>query len=364
MLARARPSTPDAVVRDLSSTDHRARIDAAQHAAAVVAESGDGVRGRIVEALAEALSDPDPRVRAPVALALADLRAHEALPALLVAADDDVDLVRQFALLALGEIGDPRARERIRRALRDPRPEVRYQAIVAFPRIACAGRDARDVDPEVWGALAAGLDDDDEQVCGRAAEACAELADGAPLPPTVADRLARVARDGELPENARVAAAIALAESKDDRGADVLLAVMRGDVDEPDARRVHAVFELAGELKLEAARPLASNAAFGLRARLGDPSRRSAALVALVRLGDPKAIEHVLGELAGRSYERRAMAVGIASRAAMAEARPRLVELLRDPTLADAHAVAEAIARIDAEHRAEPGADPEVGAGT
>ncbi len=353
MLARARPSTPDAVVRDLSSTDMRARVDAAQHAPGVVAEHGDAVRGRIVEALAAALADPDPRVRAQVALSLADLQAHEALPALLVAADDDADLVRQFALVALGEIGDPRARDRVRRALRDPRPEVRYQAIVAFPRVACAAHgegESGEMDPEVWGALAAGLDDEDEQVRGRAADACAELADGNALPATVADRLARVARDREQPGFARVAAAIALGESKDERCAEVLLAVMRGDIDEPDPRRVQAVFELAGELRLEAARPLAANAAFGIRARFGDPSRRAAAIVALVRLGDPKAVEHVLAELSGRSYERRAMAIGIASRAAMAQARPRLVELLRDPALADAHAVAEALARIDQEH--------------
>ncbi len=340
MLARARPGTPDAIVRDLSSSDVRVRIAAAEHAP-LLAEGLDAeVRARLVGALTAALRDDHEAVRGAAALSLADLDAHEALPALLIAADDDAAIVRQFAITALGELGDPRATERIRRALRDPRPEVRYQAVVAFPRIAKAIDD-------VWSALGAGLDDDDAQVRGRAAEACAEQADGAELPRVVADRLARVAKDEEESIDTRVACAIALGESADERAAPVLLAVMSGEMEERDPRRVQAVFELAGELGLEAARPLATAAAFGLRARFGDPTRRDAALVALARLRDPRAIEHVLAELDARSFERRTVAVGIVSRAALPEARPRLEAMLRDPG-ADADGIADAIARIDA----------------
>ena len=67
---------------------------------------------------------------------LADIGAREALSSLLVAVEDDDPHVRQMALSSLGELGDPRATQRLERALRDARPEVRYQAVIAFSRVA------------------------------------------------------------------------------------------------------------------------------------------------------------------------------------------------------------------------------------
>jgi HEAT repeat protein len=348
MLGRARPSNADALLRDLSSPDPRARITAAE-CAATVAEGDPELRARVVAALAHALEDDEPRVRAAVVLALADLGAAEALPALLVAADDDAGLVRELAITALGEIGDPRAQPRIRRALRDPRPEVRFQAIVAWPRIARGSThegEADALDHEIWEVLASGLDDDDAQVRGRAAEACAELADGATLPAAVADRLAEIASRETEPVDARVAAAIALGESRDLRAAPVLLGVIRGEIEEQDPRRIAAVYELVGELGLEEARSFATAAAFGLRARLGDPARRAAALVALIRLGDRRAIDHVLAELDARNEDRRTVAIGIVSRAELAEARPRLVAMQAREG-ADREGLDEVIAQLD-----------------
>jgi HEAT repeat protein len=173
MLVRARPINPDAVVRDLTSLDMRVRVEAAQHAAAVVGDDNGELRERVIAALIRALRDDHAMVRTAVATALADLRAHEAVDALLLAADDEEHLVRQLAITALGEIGDERAIERIRRALRDRTPEVRFQAIAAFPRV------ARKNEQEVWSALSLGLEDEDAYVRGRAAEACAEFADAA-----------------------------------------------------------------------------------------------------------------------------------------------------------------------------------------
>lgn len=326
-LGKARPSTLEAVLRDLGSKDVRARVTAADHAPRV-ASSED--RPKVVSALTRALQDEAPEVRGAAALALADLDATEALPALLVAADDDAFLVRQLAITALGEIGDPRAQQRVLRALEDPRPEVRFQAIVAYPRIAGEG-------DEVWRALGDALRDEDAHVRGRAAEACAELADGKNLPALLADRLARIVADSEEPADARVAAAIALGESGDARCEPVFLAVMDGKIEEEDPQRIQAIYELAGELGLKKAIPLASNAAFGLKARFGDPSRRAAALVALARLGDRRAIDFVLAEISGTgSYERRVLAIGIAARAALKDARPNLEALTKDPLYGEA----------------------------
>lgn len=340
MLARARPSTLEAIVRDLGSRDFRVRVEAAQHAPALVGEDEGDVRVKVVSALVTALADDHEAVRSASAIALADLQAHEALPALLIAADDDAAMVRQMAITALGELADPRARERIRRALGDPRPEVRFQAMVAFPRIARGSGD----DEEIWNALAIGIEDEDAFVRSHAAEACAELADGATLPANVADRLARRSRDDEETLDTRVASAIALGESRDPRATPTLLAVARGELKEKDPRRVQAVFELLGELGVEEARPIATEAAFSFKSKFGDPSRRAAAVVALIRLGERRAIEHVLSELENGGWERRVAAIGIVNRTSLAEARPKLEALRNDPMVGEM--AADALAQL------------------
>ncbi|MEO7093771.1 MAG: HEAT repeat domain-containing protein [Polyangiales bacterium] len=343
---RARPVTVEALLRDLFSPELRVRIEAADASSLVVADASDADRARIVAALAKMLDiDGQPMARAAAALALADVSAHEALPALLVAAEDSAAIVRQQAISALGEIGDVRACERIRRALGDDRPEVRFQAIVAYPRL--AKQQATDGElGDVWSALETGLVDEDAQVRGRAAEACAELADAEPLPKKIGDRLAKMATDKKETADARVAASIALGESGDRRGSETLLDVMAGRIDEPSPGRVQASFELAGELGLEHARAEATSVAFGLRGRFGDPGRRAAALVALVRLGDRRAIDHVLGELSSSSFTRRMTALGIVSRSALAEARPKLESMRDRPSLLDPDAVTDALAKI------------------
>jgi HEAT repeat protein len=339
LLVRARPINPEAVVRDLSSRDMRVRIEAAQHAHAVVGDDTGELRAQIIAALIAALGDEHPMVRTAVATALADLKATEAVDALLLASDDEQHIVRQLAITALGEIGDERATERIRRALRDRAPEVRFQAIAAFPRV------SRGKLQEIWGALSLGLEDEDAFVRSRAAEACAELADGAELPATVADRLARVVRDSDEPNDARVAAAIALGESGDARAAPILLAVLRGEIKDADARSVHTIFELCGELGLEEARPLALAAAFSFRARFGDPGKRAAAIIALIRLGERRAIDHVLSELDARGWERRVTAVGIVARTRLLEAKPRIEALRNDPMLREI--AADTLSRLE-----------------
>lgn len=334
LLARARPLTLEAIVRDLASDDPRVRIETAQLAPGVVADDRGELRARVVEALARTLKDGQARVRGAAALALADLDATEVLPALIDAVEDEEPSVRELVITALGEIGDPRAYDCVRRALRDEHPEVRFQAIVAFPRVTRAAAE-RALDDEIWTVLATGLADEDPLVRGRAAEACAELADGKELPSRIADRLARLIQNEEEPVDVRVAGAIALGESGDRRCAPVLLACLRGELEENDPRRVQAIYELTGELKLEEARPLLLNASFGLRARFGDPNRRAAALVALIGLGERRAVDHVLEELDARGWERRVAALGIVERTRLVEASDRVRAMREDAMTAD-----------------------------
>src|SRR5882757_4924279 len=100
-----------AALRDADSTSPATRASALRDLVAYADES----RGSVVGTLERGLVDASAEVRAAAAVALADTRAIEALPALLVAIEDDDIHVRQMALVAIGELGDSRARERLRR---------------------------------------------------------------------------------------------------------------------------------------------------------------------------------------------------------------------------------------------------------
>lgn len=341
-LMRARVATSAAVLRDLESTDVRVRREAVAAAPGVAREEGPDARTQIVLALASVLEREGPAMlRGDAALALADLEATEALPSLLLGAESDHDLVRELCISALGELGDPRGMKVVERALRDDQPEVRFQAIVAFPRVA----KGQVPEERLWKVLRGGLDDGDPEVQVRAAEACAELAAGAPLPSAIADRLARLAGDAAGPDELRIAAATALGDSGDDRGGAVLLALVEGKM-RADERRTFVAMELCGELGLRAAIPTLRPMVFGLRARLGDPSRRATALVALCRLGDEEAIAVVLSDIERGSYARRAVALGIAARGHVRAARPAIERLRGNAGAADPDAVEDALAAL------------------
>ncbi|MBL8715855.1 MAG: HEAT repeat domain-containing protein [Myxococcales bacterium] len=342
-LMRARVATTAAVLRDLESAETRVQREAIAAAPGVAREEGSEARARIVSVLARILGSEAPAmVRGDAAFALADLGAREALPALIAAAESDHDLVRELAVSALGELGDAEGLAVVERALRDEQPEVRFQAIVAYPRVA-KGAVAPD---RIWATLRRGLDDADEEVEVRAAEACAELAAGDPLPPAIADRLARLAGDTAVGQELRLAAATALGDSGDARGAPVLLAVVDGSM-KTDERRTFIALELCGELGLRAAIPTLRAAVFGLRARFGDPSRRTTALLALCRLGDEEAIAVVLDEIERGSYARRAVALGIAGHARLTVARGAIEQLRGRESLADPEAVEDALASLE-----------------
>jgi HEAT repeat protein len=350
------PRNLEASFRDLSSERAATRAsairDVVRHA-----HRGDSVRERALPAIEKALrSDPAAPVRAEAATALADLAAREALPALLVAVEDDDSHVRQMALNALGEIGDPRAAQRLERALCDKRPEVRYQAVIAYSRVA-------EGDPEaVASALLRALDDADDSIryiAMRVAEErlAARPEDGAD--PRLTERAQRVVEGGDGGDDAvAVVAALYLARLGDARGRAVVLDVAAERREPPDLEDEQACVELCGELELRDAVPYLERRAWGRRRVLrsifawGAGDRASCAwhaCIALARLGHPRARAQILGELGSWRRETREAAVVAAGRARLGEARAVLQNMQEQGGTVDAALVREALVRLAVE---------------
>jgi HEAT repeat protein len=340
------PRNLEAAFRDLGSDRAATRAsairDVARHA-----QRGDATRARAIPLLEKALKDDTaPGVRAEAAVALADVGAREALPALLVAVEDDDAHVRQMALSALGELADPRAAPRLERALRDSRPEVRYQAVIAFARV------ARDDGPAVATALARALDDDDAAIRYIAMRVAEEhQIDGQPL------RDARlVARAEELvdsPDEAiAVVAALYLARLGRQAGTRIVLDVVAEKRRTPELEDEQACIELAGELRLTQAIPALERRAWGRRRVLrqvfawGAGDRASCAWharIALARMGHERARAEILADLSSWRRETREAAVVAAGRARILEARGALESLGGS---VDAALVREALVRL------------------
>jgi HEAT repeat protein len=323
------PRTFDACLRDLGSTKVGSRAGAASDLVRH-AKVDPSKRDEIVSRLERALSDEAPAVRSAAAIALADLRAESAVPKLLVAIDDDDDHVRQMALTALGEIGDARATPRLARALSDERPEVRYQAIIAFPRVC---DDAEDVAR----ALATATRDDDFNIRYIALRLAEEhsVRDA-----RVLERAARLLDDEA--SDVGVAAAILLTKAGDERGHDKVLAIARGVLAAQKEDEREAV-ESCGSAGLRRAIPDLERRAFGLASKVRDTCSFHA-IVALARLGHPRAIASIERDLAARSLETRQAAVVAAGRARLTSARA-IIAQLRD---VDADLRDEALAALDA----------------
>lgn len=337
------PRTLAAALRDLKATKPSVRAESARELAA----HEDADRERVVRALEEALrNDTDGSVRAAAALALADIKGVEALPALLLAMEDDEPNVRQMAITALGEIGDPRATERLRRALSDERPEVRFQAVIAFPRV-CARR------ADAIASLMKATHDDDALVCHIAVRMAEELA-GDERGEGLEDEVAKRAR--ELLEHAapmvRIAAAVLLARAGDARAGRVLEMVARGELKTDDGEDEAAAIELCGELGIEAAKSGLERRAFGGAIGLMRDRFAWNARVALARMGHERATREIVKELGAWDRDKRTLAVAAAGRARIVEARPLIEAMRGDAARADAGAVDEALERISQPSRA------------
>lgn len=330
------PRTLAAALRDVSSKKVAVRADAIRD----LVRHADEARPQVLRALDGALRDEDPRVRALAATALADVNAKESLAALLVAVEDDDAHVRQMAISALGELGDARAGERLRRALGDPRPEVRFQAVMAFPRVTPRASDALDA------ALDA-TEDEDPLVAHIALRMTEELAgDGRPGERTL-DR-ARQLLSHDAP-GVQVAAAILLARAGEAAGRELLVKTATGALGDVDGEDVAAAIELCGELRLARAKQGLARRAFGGILGLGRDRFYWHARVALATMGDERAIKEILADLESWDRERRSLAVAAAGRARLAAARGAIAAMRDAPEKADPDAVEEALRALDRE---------------
>jgi HEAT repeat protein len=313
------PRTLDASVRDVASTKAEVRVsalaDLVRHG-----RTDDPTRDRVLPLVERALADDIAQVRAAAAVALGELGSGCALPRLLVAIDDPHPHVRQMAINALGEIGDARAAQRIARALSDERPEVRYQAVIAYPRLE---EDGAVVDA----ALVAATEDADPSVRYIALRVAEER--GSLSPALLAAARAHLGAS-EVAGEVVLAAAILLAKS-DSASPDpalvaVLVAASRGDkirgrLAEPEDTA--EAIELAGRLGLREVVPALERRAFGFGRHLRETSA-FAATIALARLGNARAVESIVGDLAHRDPHKRRAAIVAAGRARLEQTRGRI----------------------------------------
>jgi len=345
------PRNLEASFRDLGSEKPATRASAVRDVVRHALRS-DTTRARAIPALEKALrGDAAAAVRAAAAVALADVGAQEALPALLVAVEDDDAHVRQMALAAIGEIGDARATQRLERALRDSRPEVRYQAVIAFARV------ARDDGPAVAGACARALDDDDAAIRYIAMRVAEEhQIDGEPLrDPRLLARARELVETGE--EDVAIVAALYLARLGEEKGRAVVLDVVAERRKTPELEDEQACIELAGELRLQEAVPHLERRVWGTRRVLrqlfawGAGDRASCAWharIALARMGHERARSEIVADLGAWRRETREAAVVAAGRARVGEARGALQNLGVGGSV-DAALVREALVRLAVE---------------
>jgi hypothetical protein len=345
------PRTLDAALRDLGSEKTRVRASAARD----LGLYAEDARDRVIHALKKAIRDDEAEVRAAAATTLADLQAAEALPDLLLAVEDESPLARQMAITALGEIGDPRATERLRRALGDPRADVRFQAAIAFPRVSASREAAIE-------ALLAATRDEDALVCHIALRMAEELSsadgeDGGVDARVLVRARALLAHDAA---EVRVASAILLAAVETPGSAlrraseEILVQVASGGLKTRDREDEAAAIELAGALGLEAARPGLERRAFGGLLGLRRDPLAWHARVALARMGHARACREILRELSAADRDLRTLAVAAAGRARLAAAREPIAAMRGDEARADPDAVAEALAILARPQAAEP----------
>jgi HEAT repeat protein len=343
------PRNLEASFRDLGSEKAETRISAIRDVVRHALRS-DSTRSRAIVRLEQALKgDPFAAVRAEAAVGLADVAGREALPTLLVAVEDEDEHVRQMALSALGEIGDPRAAQRLERALHDRRPEVRYQAVIAFARV------AKDDAAAVASALDQALDDDDGAIRYIAMRVAEErLATDTDVVPLLSPSI--VARAEGLIDGSddalTVVGALYLARLGHPRGRAIVVDVVAERRSTPELEDEQACVELTGELSFRDAIPHLERRAWGTRRVLrsilswGAGDRASCgwhARISLARMGHERARAEILADLASRRRQTREAAVVAAGRARIGEAR-EILERLKESV--DGALVREALVRL------------------
>lgn len=332
------PRNLEAAFRDLSSK----KVDVRRGAVLDVVKHGLGdenVRQRAVTELVRLLqTDASGQVRASSCVGLADLGADTALPALIVAVEDDDAFVRQMALSALGEIGDPRARGRVERALSDERPELRYQAVIAFARLA---KDKDDVATLRRSLVAASKDDDEavRYIALRLMEEAFQREGPSFLDDAVKARLTASQEDPHV--DVVLAGALFTLRASDAAGKEKVdrerLRVARTVISEvvrngkwrgkaPCKEDEGAAVEITGELSMTELVPDLVRRAYGLKRLVADACTFHAK-IALARLGHTRTVEALLADLSSRSLEARTLAVVASGRAHLLAAKPLIEKL-------------------------------------
>jgi len=343
------PRTLAAALRDAGHKKLEVRLSALRDLARHAADGSDEAVQRLRAVLK---GDSAVAVRAEAAVALADASASAAVEDLSVSAGEDEALrVRQMALVALGELARPedaQAVAAVQRALRDPEPEIRFQALIAHARL--AGDEALE-------ALQRATRDDDAHVRYVALRLAEERwldAPGSELPERWVEAARRCLEDDDA--SVRLASALLLARTGDASGAEVILDAVRSGLGADEPEDAEAAIELAAELGLDAARDGLARRAFGLFGVSRDPFAWQAR-VALARLGDERARGAILRGLDAWSRDARTLAVAAAGRARLAAARPRLLEMRGKPERAEPSAVEEALAALPGGEDVDAGSD-------
>lgn len=330
------PRTIAAALRDAEHPDVRVRLSALSD---LVKHTRGPERERAVLAIIAFLrSDPRAELRAEAAVALADAEATGAHTALLAALDDSELRVRQMAIIALGELGEPgdaELAERLGSALGASEPELRFQALIACERLA----------PERAPALIArALEDDDEEVRAMALRLARRRWPETGAPEDILER-ARAALDDHA-ARVRAAAALWLAPLGVEHADDVLVGVVDGSVPLELGSDLEEAIELVGVRGLRRAQRSLERRAFGLRARVD--ALRWHALIALARLGDQRARRTILRGLGAWTRDARTLAVVAAGRAGLREAQSTIGRFRGNPRRAAPEAVEEALTELAA----------------
>jgi HEAT repeat protein len=310
------PPKFEAALRDVNARSSDARVAAAERLANV---DGDDL-ARALDGLIALARDAEPQVRAAAMRAFKDLGAAAApvaLDCVIETLEDRDALVRELAIVALSTFGGERVHNVLRRALRSPNPELRFQAATSLAEVG----DAEDVS-----ALSAALRDDDDKVRANAARGLARFAD------TARDALREALGDADL--DVRIEAALALSRAGDAAGAPAL----RAAIDR--AEYAIEALDAVGALRLrELSDAVAAIAESVLRPLL----LKVAAARALIRVGDPRGVPALRDVVRAFRSDGRSYAAQVIGELGVVELAGELVRLARRPRGADPQIVLEAL---------------------
>jgi hypothetical protein len=154
-------------------------------------------------------------------------------------------------------------------------------------------------------------------------------------------------------EKVRLAAAILLARAGDDSGHDRIVAAVNEAALVAEPEDEQAAVELAGELRLGAARPGLARRAWGFFGLFGNRFAFQAR-VSLAKLGDRRAIDAIRRGLDAWSRDTRTLNVVAAGQARLQEVQSQLLAMQGDPRRADPDAVEEALSALRADDERGP----------